>query len=195
MKNAVKWLLFLGLFVLILGLFIYWLAYWEPAHPEHGHRLVVLLNQVHQERILLVIRERNAAHVDVIGDIGDQCAATQLNIVWMGSKEKQAFPGKYHAQTSCLFLGDDTADDLRHDELALFIKFHPGDFLDLAHHVFEIVFPLEKAGPEFAVLGERSSSIADEWLDSIERERILEDLQICRGKVALDRFQDLARVA
>ena len=30
MKNAVKWLLFLGLFVFILGLFIYWLAYWEP---------------------------------------------------------------------------------------------------------------------------------------------------------------------
>lgn len=107
----------------------------------------MFLNQILQEWILLVIGERHTAQVNMLGDIGDQSPAPQFNIVRMRTEKKEPFSEKNHDQSSRLFLGDDSADDLRHDELTRFIKFDSGGFFNLAHDVFEIVRTLEEARP------------------------------------------------
>jgi hypothetical protein len=71
------------------------ILFWR--HAQHLHAVAVFGHQVFQGRVLLVVRESDAQQVGFADDVGNQCAAAQLDIVRVSADEADTFAVKGHA--------------------------------------------------------------------------------------------------
>ena len=69
-----------------------------PGDPEHCHRLVMLCLHILKLGVFLIIGERNAQNIRVFGDLVEQRAAAQFNVIRVRAEKKDTLTKKFQKE-------------------------------------------------------------------------------------------------
>jgi len=113
----------------------------------------MLGDNILEQGILLIVTERVTMHVGFGSDMSNQSAASQFDVIGMRANEADALTKKGHIviHVALLFGGQESAHDFGHDQLAFLIQTFLGDFGDLIHDLFKVVFALEETAPQVTI--------------------------------------------
>jgi len=103
----------------------------------------MLLHQIFECRVLLIIRQCDAAQVGLTDDMRDQRTTPKLDVIWVSSQKEKTLTGKNHLISFGLLGGQDAADNFGHHQTTLFFIAALCHRSDLRHHLLEITFALE----------------------------------------------------
>lgn len=63
---------------------------------QHSHGFKMLVFHILQVGVFLIIRESHAENICLPDNMMDQCAAAQLNVIWMGAEKEYIFAEEIH---------------------------------------------------------------------------------------------------